>query len=131
MIIILIGCCKEEQKKESNQIPFLGTWERSFSMGEATANITYTITEENINYGVKGPMDMSYTIKKDTFIANDNKWIGTSEGDQYVIFTKNITNKEITLLKLKAKNKQEALQMPFPSDSTRSKFSSWNSYQKK
>ena len=71
---------------------------------------------------------MNYTIMKDTFVVEDNRWVGILNDQSYVIFAKNITTDSITLLKQKAKNRQEALTMPFPSDSATSRFTTWNVY---
>ncbi len=128
--VLLASCAPNTEKKIINNIPFEGTWSRSFSMGETSAKVTYTIAEDSIHYAMNGPMDMQYTIKKDTFVSKDNKWIGMVDSTYYVIFAKNMNDKEVTILKLKSTNIEEALQMPFPSDTARSKFSSWNTFQK-
>ncbi|MCF6280464.1 MAG: hypothetical protein L3J14_08975 [Flavobacteriaceae bacterium] len=129
---VLIGCKKSMTDKQSKEVSIEGVWVRSFEMGSGvSANVTYTIGEGSIHYDMKGPRHVQYTIKKDTVIAKDNKWIGNVDGKQYVIFTKNVSEKEMTLLKIKVKDKKDALEKAFPSDTARSKFSSWNVYLKK
>ncbi len=141
ILLILIGLvitsCKKSEKvntveKQTVKIPFEGTWTRSFKMGEnVEADVTYVISSDSIRYEMNGPMQMKYTIKKDTFLVKENKWIGSKDGTPYVIFVKNNTNEAITLLKMKLKTKAEGVSMAFPSDSARSKFSSWNTYNRK
>ncbi|MEE9348593.1 MAG: hypothetical protein V3U80_00945 [Flavobacteriaceae bacterium] len=139
-LFILIGCKKndapkttsESQVKPTKNNPFIGTWSRSFSMGQdVTAQVTYDFHKDSVVYNMAGPMNLKYTLKSDQFIAKDNRWIVKKDSIPYVIFAKNITDKSITLLKMKLKNKEEGLTMKFPADSARSKFSSWNVYLKK
>lgn len=136
--LVIVSCTKSEKikkskeiKEEITKIPFKGTWARNFKMGKGVeAKVTYTIFEDRIQYEMNGPMQMKYSIKKDTFLVKENKWIGTKSGTPYVIFIKNNTKEAITLLKMKLKTKEEGMTMPFPSDTARSKFSSWNTYKK-
>ncbi len=146
LVIILIlaltftvSCKKTESVKivKSNDktvtaIPFSGTWSRSFTMGKGVnANVSYTVFQDSIQYIMNGPMVMKYTLIKDVFSAKDNRWIGKRDETPYVIFLKNISKDSITLLKMKVESKEKALKMVFPSDTARSKFSSWNTYKKK
>ncbi len=139
-VLVLVSCEKSARKsikkititETSDNIPFAGTWIRSFEMGNGvSAKVTYEILKDSIQYTMQGPMLMKYTIKKDTFIAKDNKWIGEKEGTPYVIFVKNASKDSISLLKMKVESKSKALEMKFPSDTARSKFSSWNTYYSK
>lgn len=140
LILTITISCKNEKKDskpktetiKSTKIPFAGTWSRSFEMGKGvSANVTYNIYNDSIQYKMEGPMNMSYTLTKDSFITKDNRWIGKGNGSPYAIFFKNISKDSITVLKMKIENKEKGLKMPFPSDSARSKFSSWNTYTKK
>ena len=134
--LLLINCTDSEKKNISKQTeatnPYIGNWTRSFAMSEeSTAQITYSFFNDSISYEMKGPMQLNYTIKKDTFIQKENRWIGDKDGKTYVIFIKNTSKDKITLLKMQSKSIEDALKMPFPTDTTRSKFSSWNTYLKK
>jgi len=138
IIIVLTFSCKNNTdkkvttKKTTINNPYLGSWSRDFQMSsEVTATVTYTFFNDSIQYQMKGPMNLNYTIKKDTFLIKENKWIGKKDQDTYAIFIKKDTEKSITLLKMKVKDKLSAIKMPFPSDTARSKFSSWNTYNKK
>ncbi len=142
-ISLFLWNCKNSTKKEIKVIskskekvvnvnPVLGSWTRSFKMSEAlTATVNYTFWKDSLRYEMLGPMNMKYTIKKDTFLIDKNKWIGTKDNETYVVFIKNTTKEKVTLLKMKSKDLSTALKMSFPSDSARSKFSSWNTYNKK
>ncbi len=137
---LLLFNCKENKVNKPVEVndskstvnPFLGSWSRSFEMGSGmSAKVDYIVSADSIQYVMNGPMVMKYTIKRDTLIANENKWIGTKGNEVYVIFTKNKSNDSITLLKMKVDSKLKAIEMKFPSDTARSKFSSWNTYYKK
>lgn len=144
MCSISVSCTeteKEIQVTENNEtnavvvetvdIPFKGTWSRAFSMGEGMdQEVSYSISDTEIVYAMKGSMPMEYSLVMDSFIAEDNRWIGNKGNDTYVIFVKNITSDSITLFKQKIDTKDAALNMVFPSDTTRSKFTSWNVYHK-
>jgi len=139
-IMLFTFSCKTDKKvetkkseiKTNKELPFLGTWTRSFEMGNGvSAKVTYSVFKDSIQYEMLGPMTMKYTLVKDSFYPKDNRWIGKRGETPYAIFVKNISKDAITLLKMKVNNKEDAEIMPFPSDSARSKFSSWNTYQKK
>ncbi len=138
--LVLVSCQKSVKKnveelivtETSDDILFIGNWERSFEMGNGvSAKVTYSIWNDSIHYDMKGPMHMQYMIKKETFVPRDNKWIGKKDNTTYVIFVKNASKDSISLLKIKVESKSKALEMKFPSDTARSKFSSWNTYYKK
>ncbi len=137
ILIVTLSCKKNKSLKTNTKesvtkketIPFIGTYSRSFAMGkDVNAKVTYNIFQDSIQYEMAGPMALNYTLHKDKFIADQNKWIGKKGDTQYVIFVKNVTDTEITLLKKKAKSMDDAIAMKFPSDTARSKFSSWNVY---
>ncbi len=119
------------QKTESAlaTLPHEGSWTRNFEIGkDSTQYVYYTIWKDSIKYEMSGIMAMNYTIKMDTFVVKDNRWVGILNKQSYVVFAKNITVDSITLLKQKAKDRQEALTLPFPSDSATSRFTTWNVY---
>ena len=141
LILLLATSCKNDKKEKTtdqqtikitNKIPFLGNWTRSFDMGNnINATVNYNIYQDSIQYEMLGPMNTKYTLVKDTFYPKDNRWIGKRGEIPYVIFVKNSSKDAITLLKMKVESKSKALSMPFPSDTARSKFSSWNTFKKK
>ncbi len=88
------------------------------------------MTAKEIKYRMAGTVPMEYVIEIDTFIAKDNRWIGKKGEITYVLFVKNITSDFISLYKQKVENLDEVLALPFPSNTTRSQFTSWNVYQK-
>ena len=119
-------------KTTTSNNPYLGEWTRSFQMSEeSTATVNYIFYNDSIQYEMKGPMNLNYSIKKDTFLVKGNRWIGKKGTDTYVIFIQPNSKEKITLLKMKSKDIATALKMPFPSDTARSKFSSWNIFNKK
>lgn len=121
----------QSEVAEKSEIPFKGTWSRAFSMGEGMEQeVSYSITDKEIVYAMKGAMPMEYSLIMDSFVSEDNRWIGTKGDETYVVFVKNITAESISLFKQKADSKDAALKMVFPSDTTRSKFTSWNVYNK-
>jgi len=133
LALIIVSCNKSESKKEKdspNKPTIEGVWSRSFAMGkDVTAHVKYSFFNDSIVYNMNGPMKLNYTITKDSYL-NNNRWIGKSGETQYVIFIKDLSNKSLTLLKKKVKNREEAMTMKFPSDSARSQFSSWNTFMK-
>lgn len=132
--ILGVTACNNSKKAEpifktNNTIPFIGNWGRSFELGvDSTQLVFYRVWEDSIQYEMKGPLNLNYTLKKDTFIANDNRWLGNLHGNPYVIFVKNVTSDSIAIFKKEVKNKEEALTMLFPSDTAMSRFSPWNVY---
>ena len=134
LLIIGISACENSKKSEStlkvdNAISFKGTWTRSFELAKDTIQLVYyRIWEDSIQYEMKGPLNLNYTIQKDTFIAKDNRWIGNLHGNPYVLFVKNVTTDSIAIFKKEIKNKEEGLTMSFPSDTAMSRFSPWNVY---
>lgn len=136
LLSIIMMSCGSDKKNKTNTAkssnPYFGAWTRDFEMGpEVKAKVTYVFTDDNIQYEMKGPMHLQYTIKKDTFLIKDKRWIGTKDGKTYVVFIKNDTKDELTLLKMEVSDREQALNMPFPLATARSKFSSWNTYNKK
>jgi len=126
--LIIMSC---SNKKETISDPYLGAWSRSFDLLDSKAEVIYTFYNDKVQYEMQGGMSLKYIIKKDTFLINENKWIGNKDGETYVIFLKDKTDKEFTLLKLKTKDLTSALKMPFPADTAKSNFSSWNTFIKK
>ena len=132
--IIGITACENSKKtettlKKDNTVPFIGNWGRSFELGkDSTQLVFYRVWEDSIEYEMKGPLNLNYTLQKDTFIVKDNRWIGKLHEENYVVFVKNITSDSIALFKKKTENKAEALSIPFPSDTATSRFSPWNVY---
>lgn len=138
LIVILsfigITACENSKKtetklKKENTISFIGNWGRSFELGkDSTQLVFYRVWEDSIQYEMKGPLNLNYTLQKDTFIVKDNRWIGSLNDNPYVIFVKNVTSDSIAIFKKEIKNRDEALSMPFPSDTAMSRFSPWNVY---
>jgi len=119
----------ETKLKKDNTISFTGNWGRSFELGvDSTQLVFYRIWEDSIQYEMKGPLNLNYTMQKDTFIVKENRWIGNLNGNPYVVFVKNVTSDSIAIFKKEIKNKEEGLTMPFPSDTAMSRFSPWNVY---
>ncbi len=141
VVIINLSACKNQDKNKtiekeasltSNSISFKGVWTREFQIGtDSIQKVIYKIDQDSIQYEMAGPMSIKYTMLKDTFIQKDKKWIGKFEDKFYVIFIKNDTKKSISLLKKQVKNREVAIAMNFPSDTARSRFSSWNIFNKK
>ncbi len=118
-------------EKPIDKVAFDGVWSRNFSMGNAvSATVTYEVFKDSIQYNMVGPMALKYAIIKDNSNTKKDRWIGNKGATPYVIFIKDLSSKSVTLLKMKTKSIEEAINMKFPSDSARSKFSSWNVYQK-
>lgn len=132
--ILGITACENSKKtkttlKTDNTIPFLGNWGRSFELGKDSTQLAfYRVWEDSIQYEMKGPLNLNYTLQKDTFISKNNRWIGNLNGTPYVVFVKNVTSDSIAIFKKEIKNKKEALTMRFPSDTAMSRFSPWNVY---
>ena len=132
--IIGITACENSKKTETtlktdHTISFEGTWERSFDLGnDSIQDVFYRIWEDSIQYEMKGPLNLNYTLQKDTFISKDNRWVGKLYEQDYVVFVKNITSDSIAIFKQKTKSIEESMSIPFPSDTATSRFSPWNVY---
>jgi len=133
-IVIGITACENSKKTaasriDDNKISFEGVWTRSFDLGnDSIQNVFYRIWQDSIQYEMKGPLNLNYTLQKDTFVSKDNRWIGKLYDQDYVVFVKNITLDSIAIFKQKTKSIDEAMSMPFPSDTATSRFSPWNVY---
>lgn len=133
-IVIGISACENSKKTTANQIDnhkisFEGVWTRSFDLGnDSIQDVFYRIWQDSIQYEMKGPLNLNYTLQKDTFVSKDNRWIGKLYDQDYVVFVKNITQDSIAIFKQKTKSTEEAMSMPFPSDTATSRFSPWNVY---
>ncbi len=136
LIVIFIGitACENSKKTETtlkidSTIPFEGTWGRSFELSkDSTQLVFYRIWEDSIQYEMKGPLNLIYTLQKDTFIVKENRWVGKLYEQDYVVFVKNITSDSIAIFKQKTKSIEESMSIPFPSDTATSRFSPWNVY---
>ncbi len=139
ILVSTIACNSSKEKTRINEklvisanLPFEGIWSRSFELGkDSIAHVYYRVWKDSIQYEMQGPLKVKYIMHKDTFISNDNRWVGKLNDVSYVIFLKNITKDSIVLFKKEVKNKSEAIQMNFPSKEEKSHFSSWNTYYKK
>lgn len=134
MIVMGFTACENSKKTETtlktnNEISFEGVWSRSFDLGnDSIQDVFYRIWKDSIQYEMKGPLNLNYTLQKDTFLAKDNRWIGKLYEQDYVVFVKNVTSDSIAIFKKKIKSSAEGLSMPFPSDTAMSRFSPWNTY---
>jgi len=141
VVLVNLTACKNQDKSKtlgkevhltSTTIPFEGVWTREFQIGtDSIQKVIYKIYQDSIQYEMAGPMSIKYTMLKDTFLLKNNRWIGRLHDNTYVVFIKNNTKKSISLLKKQVKNREIALSMAFPSDTARSRFSSWNIFSKK
>ena len=142
-MIALLGACQNTATNDAKEtvettavevapsIPYLGEWTRGFDMGEGvTQHVFYKITEDRIEYKMQGAMSVKYELELDTFIAADNRWIGTRADDPYVIFVKDITTDSFALFKQKVESREEALGMTMPSDTASGRFTTWNVFHK-
>ena len=134
IIVIGFAACENSKKTEislktETKIPFEGVWSRSFDLGnDSIQDVFYRIWDDSIQYEMKGPLNLNYTLQKDTFIAKDNRWVGKLYEQDYVVFVKNITSDSIAIFKQKTKSIEESMSIPFPSDTATSRFSPWNVY---
>lgn len=140
LIAFTLGCKKDEETKpaeqksetkEVSQIPFKGTWKRTFEAGPGNLHtVLYKIYQDSIRYSLNGPVGQAnYLLIKDTFITAQHRFIGHTEiGNYYLIFTKLNSNKDtLTLYKQPIKGTPEGLAIEIPSDTT-TKHHGWNKY---
>lgn len=112
-------------------IPFEGEWTRDFQLGEGTdsiAHVYYRIGEDSIQYEMEGILPVKYTIKMDTFVRKDTRWLGKLHDVSYVVFIKQTSTNVLKIFKKKIKNTQEGLEMPIPDENARSQFTTWNAF---
>ncbi len=131
LMIVLASCTHDTKQVESIKVPFLGEWTRSFDLApDSIQHVYYRIWQDSIQYEMKGPLPVKYTLTKDSLVENKNKWIGKLNDVTYVIFAKNIGEDSISLFKKQVKDISEALHIKIPSDTVSSHFSSWHVYYK-
>lgn len=133
VILSLMACSKEEDLSENKaKIPFDGHWQRMFEAGAGNPHIVdYIIYQDSIHYSIAGTFgNASYTMVRDTFIVDDNRFIGhTNEGEIYLVFVKDATDQEITLYKEKLENMDDGLNSDVPPSNTTANHG-WNTYLK-
>ncbi|MEL7120274.1 MAG: hypothetical protein AAFO07_12560 [Bacteroidota bacterium] len=118
---------------EFTEIPFTGTWTRTFEIAPRIKNTAeYTINEESIRYTLDGMIsDTDYTILKDVYQAEDKRFIGHTKSEQYyLIFFKEVTDNSITIYKQKVANVEEGMKVAIPAADTKANYG-WNTYEKK
>ncbi len=131
-LLIFISCTNTAKQEEPMKIPFLGTWTRSFELAkDSTQHVYYTIWADSIQYEMQGPLPVKYVMQKDSFVVEDNRWVGKLNDVPYVIFIKNASPDSITLFKKQVTDMEEALSMQVPSDTVSSHFASWNVYKRR
>ena len=115
-------------------IPFAGIWDRQFEAGTGTGawhTVTYSIYEDSIRYTLTGPVgNADYTMLRDTFILEDNRYIGhTNDAVYYLIFTSEITTDSIKVYKEIIPNFETGMSIQIPHDTTTANHG-WSYYTK-
>ena len=134
--IITVSSCKDEgitndiASQNKAVIPFTGYWQRSFTAGPGNIQTaSYFIYQDSIHYTLTGPIAQEdYVIIKDSYIEEDNRFIGHTESFQYyLIFVKNENADSITLYKQSIIDANAGLGISVPNDSTTQNYG-WNVY---
>jgi hypothetical protein len=138
-LFFLYGCKKNEviesniQSNTKTEMPFNGNWERQFEAGPGnlhTAN--YFIFQDSIRYTLSGSVgNANYVISRDTFLLENNRFIGhTLVNKYYLLFINSTSNDSISIYKQEVSTITEGLSITIPSDTT-TRNHGWNTFKKK
>lgn len=113
-------------------IPFLGTWTREFDVGPGNTHIaTYVVASDRIHYTLTGDLgNADYVMIRHGFSGTDNRFVGhTKDGKYYVLFAREISDRNVTIYKQKVDGLTAALGLAMPPIDTTENHG-WNSYEK-
>ncbi len=136
--LLTVYSCRKSEKTQIDtqpkiQVVFVGTWERQFEAGPGNPHTsTYRVYNDSIRYTLQGNLgNADYVMIKDTFLLDDNRFIGHTATDKYyLIFVKNLNPDSLTLYKQEVQNVSEGMSIEVPSDTTTSNHG-WGIYYKK
>lgn len=134
-VLLVISCDKDDDnipEIEQEAISFNGVWSREFEAGEGNFHVAaYLVYQDSIRYTLAGSLgNANYVINRDTFLLENNRYIGHSITNQhYLIFVKNANQDSITLYKQEVIDMAEGLIIDVPADDTVANHG-WNTYYK-
>lgn len=132
-LIALFSCKKiNVLENKKSEIPFTGNWERSFDAGPGnTHTANYFVFQDSIRYTLQGSVgNANYLILRDTFIQQDNRFIGHTNLDEfYLLFVKQNASNTINIYKQSISSIAEGLSTQVPSD-TSTQNHGWNTFNK-
>ena len=114
-------------------IPFLGTWTREFEVGPGNIHVaTYVVESDRIHYTLTGNVgNADYVMVRDGFSGTDNRFVGhTKDGELYVLFAREISDRNVTIYKKRVDGLTAALELAVPPDDTIENHG-WNAYEKR
>lgn len=114
-------------------IPFLGTWTREFEVGPGNMHVaTYVVESDRIHYTLTGNVgNADYVMLRDRFSGTDNRFVGhTKDGELYVLFAREISDRNVTIYKKRVDGLTAALELAVPPADTTENHG-WNAYEKR
>lgn len=138
--ILLLSCsmsCDDDESIpepmiEQENIPFQGNWVRQFEAGPGNVHdVLYAVYQDSIRYTLSGPVgNANYVMLRDTFVLENNRYIGHTPDDQYyVLFVKDINSDNITLYKQPISSVEEGMTVEVP-DAETTEHHGWSVYTK-
>ncbi|MEE9361007.1 MAG: hypothetical protein V3U92_00245 [Cellulophaga sp.] len=134
LIGVLFSCAKDDSSPDlEEQISFTGVWKRQFEAGLGNLHdVSYKIYQDSIRYKISGSIgNADYVILKKEFTARNDRFIGFNPDNKfhYVLFFKEISDKNITIYKKEVFSFEKAQLVKFPaSDNTENH--GWNTFGK-
>lgn len=116
----------------SANTPFQGRWKQQVSIKNKKNTATfYKIYQDSILFSIanRNQKPINQVIRRDTFLANENRFIGHTYTNQYyLIFLKYDSNQSIKLFKQEVANVEEGLRFDLPQDYESEVSSEWDVY---
>ena len=80
------GTTNQPSAEIEEEIPFLGTWTRTFALNEDSMQyVYYRIGPDSIEYEMRGPLPVKYVMNMDSFVVEENRWTGLLNEVPYVM----------------------------------------------
>ncbi|MDE0628368.1 MAG: hypothetical protein OXH99_18385 [Bryobacterales bacterium] len=128
----LVDSVEPIEDDDEDPISFLGTWTREFDVGPGNTHIaTYVVASDRIHYTLTGDVgNADYIMIRHAFSGTDNRFVGHSkDGEYYVLFARDISDRNVTIYKQKVDGLTAALELAMPPNDTTENHG-WNSYEK-
>ena len=136
LLIFSISACSKEKVSITPdppiEIPFTGDWSRQFEAGPGNLHTVHNlIYQDRLRNTLEGSIGVAnYVMIRDTFLSEDNRYIGHTPDDQYyLLFTKVLDDKSISIYKQIVEDIDQGLDLTVPPASTTINHG-WNTYEK-
>lgn len=135
MIFLFIACNDNDDEiiaPQKQEISFTGIWGRQFEpMPGNLHTADYKIYQDSIRYTLTGALGQAdYVMLKDTFLLENNRFIGHTDTKHYLLFATHVNNDSITLYKQEVNSVEHGLSIDLPAEDDTNNHG-WNTYYKK